>query len=332
MLEPPDLRVGDLLERARTRFGLVADEAEFLPVGNDSRAWAFRLSSGGEAWFVKVLAPPVNEAAVEVPRYLAKRGIEHLVLPVPTLTGAFIDREEPFSLVVYPFLEGESGGQVGLTFEQRTELGRTMRRIHDLPVGDELVGIVRREWFVPRDLPEARRIGQRVSGSLEEPLERAFAEAWSAHQPEIDRIVDGVGQLGVEGRSRAGAEVLCHADIHPWNVLVQPSGGFAIVDWNETVLAPRERDLMFVDGGPGPSRDADAFFAGYGEIEIDSVVIAYYRFEWVVEELADYGRRTFFMPELGDSTKAEAVELFLRIFEPGEVVDTALQAQDALGG
>ncbi len=51
----------------------------------------------------------------------------------------------------------------------------------------------------------------------------------------------------------------------------------------------------------------------------------------MVEELADYGRRMFLMPELGDSTKAEAVELFMTIFEPGEVVDTALQAQDVLG-
>jgi spectinomycin phosphotransferase len=88
---------------------------------------------------------------------------------------------------------------------------------------------------------------------------------------------------------------------------------------------------MFVDGGPGPPRDADAFFAGYGDVEIDPVVIAYYRFEWVVEELADYGRRTFLMPELGDSTKTEAVELFMTIFEPGEVVGTALQAQNVLG-
>jgi hypothetical protein len=37
MLEPSDLRVDDLLERTRARFGLVAEEESFFPVGNDSQ-------------------------------------------------------------------------------------------------------------------------------------------------------------------------------------------------------------------------------------------------------------------------------------------------------
>ena len=137
--------------------------------------------------------------------------------------------------------------------------------------------------------------------------------------------------LGEEARSHAHPGVICHADIHAWNVLVAPSGDFAIVDWNETVLAPRERDLMFVDGGPGgKDQDADSFFSGYGVVEVDPVVLAYYRYEWVVQELADFGRRAR-SRDLGDATRSEALGFLRIIFEPGQVVEGALRAGAALG-
>jgi len=95
---------------------------------------------------------------------------------------------------------------------------------------------------------------------------------------------------------------------HAWNVLVGPSGEFVVVDWDETLLAPRERGLMFVDGGVGNlDTEGSAFYAGYGEVDIDPLLIAYYRFDWIVQELADYGRRAFRMPDLGEETRAEAV-------------------------
>jgi spectinomycin phosphotransferase len=43
--------------------------------------------------------------------------------------------------------------------------------------------------------------------------------------------------------------VLCHADLHTWNVLVDGDGRLWLVDWDEAILAPRERDLMFLVGG-----------------------------------------------------------------------------------
>jgi spectinomycin phosphotransferase len=111
--------------------------------------------------------------------------------------------------------------------------------------------------------------------------------------------------------------VICHADFHAWNVLIERSGDFVVVDWDETLLAPRERDLMFVDGGVG---DLDtkgfAFYAGYGPVEMDPVVMAYFRHDWVVQELADYWRRVFLMGDVGDGTRAQALDLFAGMFEP----------------
>ena len=74
---------------------------------------------------------------------------------------------------------------------------------------------------------------------------------------------------------------------------------------------------MFVlgaTGGTNVSGDEDVsgdeerlFFNGYGKTGIDWVALAYYRYEWVVQELGDYGARVFMKPDVGAKTKADAV-------------------------
>jgi spectinomycin phosphotransferase len=331
--EPPDVAVGDLIERAQSRFGIPVNEAEFLPFGNDSAAWAFRLASEHGTWFLKVVNRSVDAASLEVPRYLAEHGIEHLLAPIATAAGAPFDLGDTFSLIVYPFVDGEPGGEISLTTAQRTEFGRVVRRIHDTPVSEDLATIMRRERFVPPLVGLARTIGRQVlSGAFDDRFQRSFAAFWLGHQREIERILERAEALGVAARTSAADRVICHADIHTWNVLVEPSGDFVIVDWDETLLAPRERDLMFVDGGIGGlDNDGPAFFAGYGGIQIDPVLIAYYRFDWVAQELADYGRRVFLTPGLGDGTRAEAVDFLVGMFEPGQVVEAADRADAELG-
>ena len=328
MLEPPDIALDDLIERARTRFAIPVNAVTFLPIGNDDAAWAFRLSGGEGTWFLKVLARSVDAASLEVPRHLAEHGIGHLLAPIPTATGDSFDEGEPHNLILYPFIDGESGGDIGLTTAQQTELGRVVRRIHEFPAPADLARSMRRERFVPPGVEASRRVGSAVrSGSFDDRFPRSMAAFWLGHRREIDHIVERAEALGVEARTRAWDPVICHADIHAWNVLVERSGEFVVVDWDETLLAPRERDLMFVDGGVGGlQNDGRAFFAGYGPVEVDPVVMAYYRFDWVVQELASYGDRVL-TSGVGDATKAEAVDLLVSLFDPGNVVDAAHRAE-----
>ena len=50
--------------------------------------------------------------------------------------------------------------------------------------------------------------------------------------------------------------VVCHADLHNGNSLIAKDGALYIVDWDTAMLAPPERDLMFVGSGLGrPGRE-----------------------------------------------------------------------------
>jgi len=174
------------------------------------------------------------------------------------------------------------------------------------------------------------------SGQVGQGLETELAAFWQAKQAEISHLLARTIELGRMLQTKYALSpapppapppgfVLCHADIHLFNLLVDRVGRLFVVDWDETLLAPKERDLMFV-GGPGSGREQGLFYQGYGPAEIDRLALAYYRYEWVIQEIGDFGRRVFSHPELGRDSKAAAVEGFMALFQPGDVVEAAYQA------
>jgi spectinomycin phosphotransferase len=115
--------------------------------------------------------------------------------------------------------------------------------------------------------------------------------------------------------------------MHTWNVLPDADAQLWLVDWDETILALKERDLMFVVGGIGGGgvgpRATECFLQGYGDTAIDPLALAYYRYAWAVQDMAAYGEEVFFTPDLGEESRRDAVHGFMVQFEPGSIVALA---------
>jgi aminoglycoside phosphotransferase (APT) family kinase protein len=66
----------------------------------------------------------------------------------------------------------------------------------------------------------------------------------------------------LDHRPTGEPDVICHGDMHPFNVLVDPAGSPTVLDWSAAVLAPRTYDLAFTSVmlaepplvAPGPLR------------------------------------------------------------------------------
>jgi spectinomycin phosphotransferase len=133
--------------------------------------------------------------------------------------------------------------------------------------------------------------------------------------------------MGRRFARRSLPRVLCHADLHTWNVLVETDQQLWIVDWDEAILAPKERDLMFVVVGIGHDlvrpRDTECFFQGYGNATIDPHLLAYYRVAWAVQDIAAYGEQALMAPTLRQETRRAALDGFMELFEPGNIIDVA---------
>ena len=168
------------------------------------------------------------------------------------------------------------------------------------------------------------------AGSLDgSKVEHALRSCWMAHQSTIHRVLTSLEELAGLLQWRSGPHVICHADLHPGNILRDQADHVFVIDWDDVMLAPKERDFLFVREAQADGstlQETPPFFQGYGQTEIDWMALTYYRCERAVQDLIECAQQVFFRDDLGEETKADAVLLFGDIFAEGGEVDAARAA------
>ncbi|HEX2620134.1 MAG TPA: aminoglycoside phosphotransferase family protein [Phototrophicaceae bacterium] len=339
MLEKPTLPDDVIVITLRDEYDINVTRLEFLPVGNDATAWVYRVTDiDGQLWFLKVRKGAVYPPVLHVPRYLKDQGIEQVVAPIPDRQGRLHIEIENFSLTLYPYITGKTGMDTEMSDAHWQEFGAVLKQIHTTLLPTELLSQLQRETFMPKWSTISRELQAKINtGDYDHSsvTQKELAMFWQSRQAEIKRIVERTEDLGRLSAQTAGDFVLCHTDIHTANILLDEQEKLFIVDWDLPMLAPVERDLMFVmeaskDDGTTVSREEELFFRGYGETTVNPVAFAYYRYEWVVQEIGDYGERVFLMPDSGEQTKIDAVRGFQQLFDPGDVVEVAYRSETDL--
>jgi spectinomycin phosphotransferase len=333
MLEPPKIDLEAMAEAVRAAYALDVRALTFLPIGNDMRSFVYRLATANGDLFLKARAGEPYAPALQVPRALIDSGIAEIVAPLPTTRGDLGQPFEGFTLLLYPFVSGDSAMNRGLTDAQWRAHGAILHRVHATCLSDEVAAMLPIDAYTPPSMPDlltfhARVQREKFAGGL-----RAEASAfWREHAATIGLMIERAAMFGDALRARGLPHVLCHADIHTANVMVDDAGGVHYVDWDGPMFAPRERDLKFMlgtsIGDPVTLMQEDVFFAGYGigRDEIDATALAYYRHEWVIEDLASYCFQTFFEDGAGEISVAAAFGGLSQIFKPGDTVELALRS------
>jgi spectinomycin phosphotransferase len=277
-----------------------------------------------------------DEIAVAVPTFLHAQGIREVMAPLPALDGRLWERAHAYHWILYPYFEGCDGYETPLSDEQWTTLGRGLKAVHSAILPPELAARAPRETFSSRQWRDTVRVfdAEVETRVYADPYAQGLAEFWVSVQGEIRAMLERTERLGGVLRERADAFVLCHSDLHPGNVLLGANGALTIVDWDNPIFAPKERDLMLLDGGVAavwndPRQDA-LFFAGYGPTQIDPVALSYYTYERILADLASFGDQIF-----GAQGGVEDREWGLRMvkgaFLPGQSVAIAHRAYEKLG-
>ena len=336
MREPLKLAEHAIVAALQAHYAISITTLTFLPLGDDSASAAYRVhAADGADLFLKVRAGEgFSVPSLVIPDTLYNQGVPHIVAPLPTISEALWVSVNDFALSLYPFMDGRMGADVGLSDPQWRAFGTTMKQIHSTQLTPDLLQVVRRETFIPSRRNVLTDLEAAIAkGDLVDPVQRELAAFRHARQDEIRTLVDRADALGRQLRQASLPAVLCHADLHTWNVLLDTAQQLWLVDWDETILAPKERDLMFVVGGIGrdlvSAHETSCFFQGYGDTTIDPPALVYYRYAWAAQDMAAYGERVFFSPDLGEGTRRDALHGFEDMFEPGNIVDIAL-ASDSM--
>jgi spectinomycin phosphotransferase len=298
LTEPDDLDRGALESLLERRWRLREPRLEYLPVGFGSHHWLATDSAGTER-FVSVddldlpfqAGPDANGTFVALGRAFGtaawlrdEAGLDFVVAPLPDDDGVVIHRVDArYAVTVSPLVAGEKS-----TFgayesaEERRLMGTVLGRLHAVSE-DVPAGLPRREDLA---LPARRALEEALLeldrewayGPFAEPTRRALRERVGRLEQrlrEYDELVAAV---------RASAEpwVLTHGEPHRANVIRSPEGGVHLVDWDTTLIAPRERDLRMVldDDLTG----WDEYVAAAGDVSLNQEAVKLYERWW---ELCD---------------------------------------------
>ena len=332
MLEKPNIPDELILSCLRAEYGLHNAQIEFLPLGADMGTAVYRvLAMDGTLYFLK-LRRGFDEIVVTVPLFLKSWGLKEIISPFETKSKqAWADFGE-YTMILYPFIEGKNGFETELTDPHKHRLGSALKAIHSAPVPPELQRLIPKEAFSPqwREIVKSFQV-QVEENSFQDPNAAKLAMFIKSKRSEISRLIERTEELASGLQYKPLEFVLCHTDIHGANMLITEQEDFYIVDWDAPLLAPKERDLMFVGGGIDTiwksKRDESVFYEGYGNTDIDFTVMAYYRYERVIEDLAAYGEQLLLTDE-GGADRPEAYERFTDNFEPGSTIEIAVKTDE----
>ena len=318
-------------------YGLTDVAVTFLPLGYDPNAAVYRVDRrDGVSYFLKITRNAIPPASLQIPRILNDHGIKNVLAPLPTRGADLWCALNPYNVILYPFISGENAMRRGMTDQQWKTFGAALNAIHGSGIERKLVGVVPVETFATPVIEFVRsQLAHIQTEQFELPVQQDFAVFWRQNAALIRHLTERTQRLGNTLQSQKLETVLCHGDAHAANIMLDQSGNLYLVDWDTPRIAPRERDLLFVAGSIIARRvtkhEETCFFAGYGATEVNWEALTYYRYERALEDVYEGGRSVFFNPLTSRAVKEADAQLTMRLFEPGDIVEAALEADAQLG-
>jgi spectinomycin phosphotransferase len=332
VLEKPDLKDERILACLKREYGLPGARVSFLPLGADRNTAVYRaVAREGTSYFLKLRGGDFKDTSVTLPKFLSEQGIEHILPPLTTTTGGLWACLASFKVILYPFVEGQNGYETRLSDHQWREFGTALTRIHTVVVPPGLSGRIPAETYTPYWRERVKTFLQRVEqDAFSEPVAMRLAAFLRARRHEILDLVGRAERLARALQAASPDLVLCHSDLHAGNLLIDAHDTFYIVDWDDPILAPKERDLMFIGGAQGflgrTAQEEEAlFYQGYGPTRIDPIALAYYRYERIVQDIAVFCEQILLTGD-GGQDREQSFRYLASNFGPNGTIEVAYQS------
>ena len=332
MLIKPDLKDEEIVRCLRDAYGLTIEKIAFLPLGADFNTAVYCVTTSNQMdYFLKLRSGKFLEASVSVPKYLVDLGIKQVIPPLATKTDQLWTSLASFKAILYPYVQGRNGVEAKLSEDQWAQFGAAIKKLHSVDIPSSITKDVLRETFSSKWRETVKAFLMRIENEVfEEPVAVKMAAFLKSKSNEILKLVERAEELAITIQKQPLDYVLCHADMHGWNLFVDKEAALYIVDWDTLIFAPVERDLMFVgagiwDSGLTASEEESLFYQGYGQTTINKDVLCYYRFERIIQDIGDYCEYIFLSDEGGED-RMQCFEHLQPVFLPNGAIERACQS------
>ncbi|HAT1596443.1 TPA: aminoglycoside O-phosphotransferase APH(9)-Ia [Legionella pneumophila] len=319
-----------LIELLKVYYGIDIHAVQLIVGGADMNAFGYKADSESNSYFVKLKYGHHDEINLSIIRLLHDSGIKEIIFPIYTRDAKLFQQIDHFKMIVYPFIDAPNGFTQNLTEKQWQQLGKVLRQIHETSVPTAIQQRLRKETYSPKWREMVRSFYSKIGfDDSDDQITTDFKSFFNQNIDSIHRLVDSSEELSKKIQPDLDKYVLCHSDVHAGNVLVIDEESIYIIDWDEPMLAPKERDLMFIGGGVGNvwnnPHEIDYFYEGYGNANIDKTILSYYRHERIVEDIAVYGQDLLSRAQ-NDESRLESFNHFKSMFDPNNVIEIAFSS------
>ncbi|HAT1896992.1 TPA: phosphotransferase, partial [Legionella pneumophila] len=258
-----------LIKLLKVYYGIDIHAVQLIVGGADMNAFGYKADSESNSYFVKLKYGHHDEINLSIIRLLYDSGIKEIIFPIYTRDTKLFQQIDHFKIIVYPFIDAPNGFTQNLTEKQWQQLGKVLRQIHETSVPTAIQQRLRKETYSPKWREMVRSFYNKIGfDDSDDQITADFKSFFNQKIDSIHRLVDSSEELSQKIQPDLDKYVLCHSDVHAGNVLVVNEESIYIIDWDEPMLAPKERDLMFIGGGIGnvwnKNHEIDYFYEGYG--------------------------------------------------------------------
>jgi spectinomycin phosphotransferase len=321
----PELKQS-ILQNLAQFYGIKTNTLTPIEKGADANALVYR----SEKFFIKVIKGEHKSVNLDIMELLKASGLQHIIFPIKTLDDKPLQYLEEYTLIVYPFIEGQDGFSQTLTEKQWQILGSELRKLHEIKVPNSFQKQLRHETYSAKFRDDVTALYKRIDTiTATDNVAVEFIASLKKNAETIHRLITRAEELAQVLKDTPVQFVLCHTDIHGGNVLINKNNSIYIVDWDSPMMAPKERDLMFIGGGVAnvwnkPEEEA-FFYKGYGHTEINKDILTYYRHERIVQDISEFAECILFSKS-SNASKLENYNHFKAMFAPNGVVDIAFRS------
>ena len=172
------------------------------------------------------------------------------------------------------------------------KLGELLAEIHQSKkvVGEYSVKETFEISFEDKFLAVFREMGRLNDDSTE--YQRKIRFFLEPHREKFMQELTRLKELQREVRKMDLEFVNCHGEPSPGNVLSSDDNEVCLLDWDDPIFAPKEKDLLFFKDNIEPVMRGYRRFSEDTSVNRD--VVEFYGHMWNLGEIADYGGRIFF--------------------------------------
>lgn len=267
------------------------EHAEVLPQQGGWAALAYKVRIDKQTYFLKVY----EKSRVSTPKWTAL--IDDYVpvllwledhsslrgkIPLPILTqyGCYQCEDDEGIYLLYEYIVGDTIADHELTKDQVRQLAEIVAELHRYGEEIPMVTSAMKESY---DVPFI--VSLRSILDMDIPFD--IKEVMFHYTDRLKGLMDEVGSLSEQLKVRNLRMVLCHTDIHGWN-LMSDGRQLKLIDWEGLKQAPVEADMMFFAEKPFFSEFMKIYTHTHHHYEVNFEALKFYQGRRKLEDIWEF--------------------------------------------